>query len=62
MQSELVLDFSFRIPQFIRGIIIRRMRVIEELVGMDILCGDKMGTITLNKLNMDKFLIYFGDY
>lgn len=62
MQSELVLDFRFRLPQFIRGIIIKRMRVIEELVGMDILCGDKMGTITLNKLNMDKFLIYFGDY
>lgn len=35
----------------------RRMTAIEEMVGMDVLCSDKTGTLTLNKLSVDKNLI-----
>ncbi|XXG56724.1 hypothetical protein AAC387_Pa03g4066 [Persea americana] len=33
------------------------MSVIEELAGMDVLCSDKTGTLTLNKLSVDRNLI-----
>lgn len=33
------------------------MTAIEEMAGMDILCSDKTGTLTLNKLTVDKTLI-----
>ncbi|CAI5522424.1 unnamed protein product [Closterium sp. Naga37s-1] len=33
------------------------MTAIEEMAGMDILCSDKTGTLTLNKLTVDKSII-----
>ncbi|KAL2318625.1 hypothetical protein Fmac_032501 [Flemingia macrophylla] len=31
-----------------QGVITKRMTAIEELAGMDVLCSDKTGTLTLN--------------
>ena len=31
-----------------------RMSAVEEMAGMDILCSDKTGTLTLNELTVDK--------
>lgn len=33
------------------------MTAIEEMAGMDVLCSDKTGTLTLNRLTVDKTLI-----
>lgn len=33
------------------------MTAIEEMAGMDVLCSDKTGTLTLNKLTVDQNLI-----
>ena len=41
----------------LQGAITKRMTAIEELAGMDVLCSDKTGTLTLNKLSVDKNLI-----
>ncbi|KAJ7535143.1 hypothetical protein O6H91_12G020200 [Diphasiastrum complanatum] len=40
-----------------QGAIVKRMTAIEEMAGMDILCSDKTGTLTLNRLTVDKSLI-----
>jgi magnesium-transporting ATPase (P-type) len=40
-----------------QGAITKRMTTIEEMVGMDVLCSDKMRTFTLNKLIVDKNII-----
>lgn len=37
-----------------RKAIVRRLTAVEELAGMDILCSDKTGTLTLNKLTVDE--------
>jgi H+-transporting ATPase len=37
-----------------QGAIVKRMTAIEEMAGMDILCSDKTGTLTLNRLTVDK--------
>ncbi|CBI20766.3 unnamed protein product, partial [Vitis vinifera] len=39
------------------GAITKRMTAIEEMAGMDVLCSDKTGTLTLNKLTVDRNLI-----
>uniref|UniRef100_A0A0E0DPW0 Plasma membrane ATPase n=1 Tax=Oryza meridionalis TaxID=40149 RepID=A0A0E0DPW0_9ORYZ len=39
---------SHRLSQ--QGAITKRMTAIEEMAGMDVLCSDKTGTLTLNKL------------
>lgn len=36
------------------------MTAIEEMAGMDVLCSDKTGTLTLNKLTVDKNLVEVG--
>ena len=41
----------------LQGAITKRMTAIEEMAGMDVLCSDKKGTLTLNKLSVDKNLI-----
>ncbi|CAA2955219.1 plasma membrane ATPase 4-like [Olea europaea subsp. europaea] len=46
---------SHRLSQ--QGAITKRMTAIEEMAGMDVLCSDKTGTLTLNKLSVDKSLI-----
>ncbi|MCO5568146.1 hypothetical protein L7F22_021842 [Adiantum nelumboides] len=46
---------SHRLSQ--QGAITKRMTAIEELAGMDVLCSDKTGTLTLNKLTVDTSLI-----
>ncbi|KAK4735328.1 hypothetical protein R3W88_009589 [Solanum pinnatisectum] len=46
---------SHRLAQ--QGAITKRMTAIEEMAGMDVLCSDKTGTLTLNKLTVDKALI-----
>uniref|UniRef100_A0A0D9VQD9 Plasma membrane ATPase n=1 Tax=Leersia perrieri TaxID=77586 RepID=A0A0D9VQD9_9ORYZ len=40
-----------------QGAITKRMTAIEEMAGMDVLCCDKTGTLTLNHLTVDKSLI-----
>nr|GEX29885.1 plasma membrane ATPase 4-like [Tanacetum cinerariifolium] len=46
---------SHRLSQ--QGAITKRMTAIEEMAGMDVLCSDKTGTLTLNKLSVDKNII-----
>ncbi|KAJ7962784.1 Plasma membrane ATPase [Quillaja saponaria] len=46
---------SHRLSQ--QGAITKRMTAIEEMAGMDVLCSDKTGTLTLNKLTVDNNLI-----
>ncbi|KAG5523251.1 hypothetical protein RHGRI_035168 [Rhododendron griersonianum] len=46
---------SHRLSQ--QGAITKRMTAIEEMAGMDVLCSDKTGTLTLNKLTVDKTII-----
>ncbi|XP_006404985.2 ATPase 5, plasma membrane-type isoform X1 [Eutrema salsugineum] len=41
----------------LQGAITRRMTAIEEMAGMDVLCCDKTGTLTLNKLTVDRNLV-----
>ena len=45
-----------------QGAITKRMTAIEEMAGMDVLCSDKTGTLTLNKLTVDKTLIEVSCY
>ncbi|XP_015081982.1 plasma membrane ATPase 4 isoform X2 [Solanum pennellii] len=46
---------SHRLSQ--QGAITKRMTAIEEMAGMDVLCSDKTGTLTLNKLSVDRSLV-----
>jgi H+-transporting ATPase len=46
---------SHRLAQ--QGAITKRMTAIEEMAGMTVLCSDKTGTLTVNKLSVDKALI-----
>ncbi|KAL2933035.1 ATPase 10 plasma membrane-type [Bienertia sinuspersici] len=41
----------------LQGAITKRMTAIEEMAGMDVLCSDKTGTLTLNRLTVDYSLI-----
>ncbi|KAL5679103.1 hypothetical protein ACJX0J_005488, partial [Zea mays] len=41
----------------LQGAITKRMTAIEEMAGMDVLCSDKTGTLTLNKLSVDRTLV-----
>lgn len=40
-----------------QGAVTKRMTAIEEMAGMDVLLSDKTGTLTLNKLTVDKNLV-----
>ncbi|KAJ1422494.1 P-type ATPase [Sesbania bispinosa] len=42
-----------------QGAITKRMTTIEEMEGMDVLCSDKTGTLTLNKLIFSPFYLYY---
>ncbi|XP_061359211.1 ATPase 10, plasma membrane-type [Gastrolobium bilobum] len=50
---------SHRLSQ--QGAITKRMTAIEEMAGMDVLCSDKTGTLTLNRLTVDQNLIEVFD-
>ncbi|XP_024156109.1 plasma membrane ATPase 2 [Rosa chinensis] len=52
-----VTIFSDKLTAINLGVITKRMTAIEEMAGMDVLCSDKTGTLTLNKLTVDKNLI-----
>lgn len=43
----------------LQGAVTKRMTAIEEMAGMDVLCCDKTGTLTLNKLTVDRNLVEF---
>ena len=55
LQYKYFIAFSLFFP--LQGAITKRMTAIEEMAGMDVLCSDKTGTLTLNKLTVDKNLI-----
>jgi H+-transporting ATPase len=38
--------------------IVTRLAAIEELAGMDMLCSDKTGTLTLGKMQMQEIIVY----
>merc|ERR1711865_1317069 len=40
------------------GAIVTRLAAIEELAGMDMLCSDKTGTLTLGKMQMQEIIVY----
>ncbi|XP_040948585.1 ATPase 11, plasma membrane-type-like [Gossypium hirsutum] len=46
---------SHRLSQ--QGAITKRMTAIEEMAGMDVLCSDKTGTLTLNRPTVDRNLV-----
>ena len=50
----------YLIPCVVQGAITKRITAIEEMAGMDILCSDKTGTLTLNKLTVDKSIVEVG--
>uniref|UniRef100_A0A453H3Q6 Cation-transporting P-type ATPase N-terminal domain-containing protein n=1 Tax=Aegilops tauschii subsp. strangulata TaxID=200361 RepID=A0A453H3Q6_AEGTS len=52
-----LVDSTNQVGHFQQGAITKRMTAIEEMAGMDVLCSDKTGTLTLNKLSVDKNLI-----
>ncbi len=49
LARELILELEAQ-----EGAIVARMSAVEEMAGMDILCSDKTGTLTLNQLSVDK--------
>lgn len=49
--------FIINMLNVMQGAITKRMTAIEEMAGMDVLCSDKTGTLTLNKLTVDKNLV-----
>jgi H+-transporting ATPase len=51
---------SHRLSQ--QGAITKRMTAIEEMAGMDVLCSDKTGTLTLNKLTVDRTMLEVSDW
>ncbi|EOY24242.1 H(\\+)-transporting atpase plant/fungi plasma membrane type, putative isoform 2 [Theobroma cacao] len=52
-----LVETTTHVGHFQQGAITKRMTAIEEMAGMDVLCSDKTGTLTLNKLTVDKNLI-----
>uniref|UniRef100_A0A452Z3T1 P-type ATPase A domain-containing protein n=1 Tax=Aegilops tauschii subsp. strangulata TaxID=200361 RepID=A0A452Z3T1_AEGTS len=52
-----LVDSTNQVGHFQKGAITKRMTAIEEMAGMDVLCSDKTGTLTLNKLSVDRNLI-----
>ncbi|KAG8656578.1 hypothetical protein MANES_04G152300v8 [Manihot esculenta] len=52
-----LVDSTEVVGHFQKGAITKRMTAIEEMAGMDVLCSDKTGTLTLNRLTVDRNLI-----
>jgi P-type E1-E2 ATPase len=60
MFPQLTVLFLYFIDFILKGAITKRMTAIEEMAGMDVLCSDKTGTLTLNRLSVDRNLIEVG--
>jgi H+-transporting ATPase len=55
MPTVLSVTLALGAAQLAReGAIVARMSAVEEMAGMDVLCSDKTGTLTLNQLTVDK--------
>jgi hypothetical protein len=52
-----ILGMTGSVDCHLQGAITKRMTAIEEMAGMDVLCSDKTGTLTLNKLTVDNNII-----
>ncbi|XLR67343.1 hypothetical protein HN51_014385 [Arachis hypogaea] len=52
-----MLDTQYALCSSFKGAITKRMTAIEEMAGMDVLCSDKTGTLTLNRLTVDRNLV-----
>ncbi len=52
-----IVQVIMKLFAWTQGAITKRMTAIEEMAGMDVLCSDKTGTLTLNKLTVDKNLV-----
>ncbi|WJZ82501.1 hypothetical protein VitviT2T_002256 [Vitis vinifera] len=50
------MAFSFECL-YRKGAVTKTMTAIEQMAGMDVLCSDKTGTLTLNQLTVDKNMI-----
>lgn len=44
------------------GAIVSRLQAIEEMAGMNMLCSDKTGTLTMNKMMIQDYCPTYGDY
>jgi H+-transporting ATPase len=44
------------------GAIVSRLQAIEEMAGMNMLCSDKTGTLTLNKMMIQDYCPTYGEY
>lgn len=53
----MLIMHNFFILYLFKGAITKRMTAIEEMAGMDVLCSDKTGTLTLNRLTVDRNLV-----
>ncbi|GKV03358.1 hypothetical protein SLEP1_g15673 [Rubroshorea leprosula] len=57
MGIEIIVMYPIQHMKYRDGAITKRVTAIEEMAGMDVVCSDKTGTLTLNKLTVDKNLI-----
>lgn len=49
-------------PISITPLLVPSLSALEELSGMEVLCSDKTGTLTLNKLTLDKEDVEVGGW
>ncbi|KAJ9706971.1 hypothetical protein PVL29_002104 [Vitis rotundifolia] len=52
-----LVETTIHVGHFQQGAITKTMTAIEQMAGMDVLCSDKTGTLTLNQLTVDKNMI-----
>eukprot|EP01103_Thecamoeba_quadrilineata_P009773 TRINITY_DN197_c0_g1_i1.p1 TRINITY_DN197_c0_g1~~TRINITY_DN197_c0_g1_i1.p1 ORF type:complete len:887 (-),score=180.23 TRINITY_DN197_c0_g1_i1:47-2707(-) len=61
MPTVLSVTMAIGASQLVKkNAIVSRLTAIEELAGMDILCSDKTGTLTLNQLTLDTPVTFNG--
>ncbi|TXG64745.1 hypothetical protein EZV62_011739 [Acer yangbiense] len=57
VQASCIICSNHGHLRLVQGAITKRMTAIEQMAGMDVLCNDKTGTLTQNKLTVDKNMI-----